>query len=84
MCQTTPLHISCDFHLKGNLATAWIVQHKCPGQAFLPQTHSAKIALKSKREFYMAEVVFARICAGALPLSELAEQAQGNQQFHEG
>jgi hypothetical protein len=32
----------------------------------------------------MAEVVFARICAGALPLSELAEQAQGNQQFHEG
>jgi hypothetical protein len=31
-----------------------------------------KIALKSKREFYMAEVVFARICAGALPLSELA------------
>ena len=43
-----------------------------------------KIALKSKREFYMAEVVFARICAGALPFMEFAEQAQDTQEFNEG
>lgn len=43
-----------------------------------------KIALKSKREFYMAEVVFARICAGALPFMEFAERAQDTQEFNDG
>jgi hypothetical protein len=32
----------------------------------------------------MAEVVFARICVGALPFMEFAERAQGTQEFNEG
>jgi hypothetical protein len=69
---------------QGNFAIAWSVQHTFPGLTFLPQTHSAKIALKSKREFYMAEVVFARICDGAFPRGNLLRRAQGNQEFNQG
>jgi hypothetical protein len=32
----------------------------------------------------MAEVVFARICAGALPFMEFLERAQDTQEFNEG